>query len=99
MSVIQIDVDVFWFVVFFGSSVSCAMVSTYLFHVMIREVNAKVPERDRIGVLFGYPGLLWKVESLHRRFYPDSFLRVALNAIVVAGVLCMVGVVAALHLI
>jgi hypothetical protein len=77
------------FVFFFGCALSCGMICTWVFHVMRLEINEKLPDQEKIGVLFGYPGLLFKVEKLHRRFYPRSRLRTVLNVFIALGLLCV----------
>src|SRR5258708_33528619 len=66
-------------------SVSCGMVSTWLFHLMRSDVNAKLPERDRIGPLGATPGLFFRVGRMHREMYPDSRLRVLMYGTIVVG--------------
>jgi hypothetical protein len=63
------------------------------------EVNAKLPDQEKISALFGYPGLLFKVEKLHRRFYPRSPLRTVLNIFIALGLLCVLVIARTLHLI
>src|SRR5579872_4792873 len=50
----------------------CGVICTWLFYVVRTEVNQKVAEPHRISALIGYPGLLPKVERLHRQFYPPK---------------------------
>jgi hypothetical protein len=63
------------------------------------EVNEKLSENEKIGAFFGYPGLLFTVESVHRRFYPGSTLRKILNMFIVLGLLSVVGIARILHII
>src|SRR5579872_2215992 len=80
-------------------ALSCGVICTWLFVVMRTEVNQKVPEPDRISALFGYPGLLPKIEKLHRQFYPQSRLRAVLNGFIILGLLAVMGIAYALHLV
>ncbi len=75
------------------------MISTYLFNILRLEINAKLPQKEKVGPLFGYPGLGFKVLRLHRHFYPRSALRLVLNLFVVIGALCVLGISWALRLI
>ncbi len=85
------------FLLFFACALSCGMISTWLFHTMRVEINAKLPDEEKVAALFGYPGLLFKVEKIHRRLYPRSALPVVLNVFIVLGLLCVVGIARALH--
>jgi hypothetical protein len=68
-------------------SVSCGIVSTWLFHLMRSEVNAKLAEEDRIGPLGATPGLFFRVRRIHRDMYPDSRLRVLMYGTIFVGFL------------
>ena len=85
------------FLFFFACALSCGIVCTWLFHTIRGEVNAKLPDQERIGSLFGYPGLLFKVEKIHRNLYPRSALRLVLNVFILLGFLCVVGIARVLH--
>jgi hypothetical protein len=85
------------FLFFYGFTVSCALISAWLFNRMRLEINAKLPDNEKIGVLFGYPGLLWKVERIHRRLYPRSALRLVLNFFIFLGMLSIVALGWAYH--
>ncbi len=73
------------FVFWFACALSSAVICSWLFYLMRVEVNAKLTEQEQIGPLFGYPGLLTRVERLHRQFYPKSRLRMVLNTFIVLG--------------
>ncbi len=59
-------------IVLFAVSLLCCMLSSSVFLLMMAEVNAKLPPERQISYFFGYPGLLGKVNALHRGFYPHS---------------------------
>jgi hypothetical protein len=87
------------FLFWFACALSCGITTTWLFHIMREEINAKLPERERVSALFGYPGLLSKVRRIHRRFYPRSPLRLVLNLFMLLGALCLIGLARALKMI
>jgi formate hydrogenlyase subunit 4 len=69
---------------------SCGMLSTWLFHLIRTEVNARLPESQRVGPLGATPFLFGRVLKAHREMYPESNLRVVMNAIVVVGLISAV---------
>jgi hypothetical protein len=71
---------------------SCGMLSTWLFHIIREEINAKLPQEQRIAPLGATPFTFAGVRRMHRGMYPQSNLR-----LITYGVIC-VGLVSAVVL-
>jgi hypothetical protein len=72
-----------WFICAFVVSVAFAAAATAMFTRMCRQVDNCLSPAARIPPVM-YPGLLPKVERLHREYYPESRLRLYLNATLAA---------------
>jgi hypothetical protein len=71
-------------------AMSCGMVSTWLFHVIKAEVNAKLPESRRFALLGATTFKFIDVLKKHREMYPESRLRAIMHATVLVGAISWV---------
>ena len=61
-------------VVLFAVGGTLIIASSFIFYVMIGEVNRKLPENQQIGYLFFYPAKVFRITREYRRLYPHSRL-------------------------
>ncbi len=99
MSIDQLDYySTAAFLFFLLGIMVAGVTSSVLFSRMFQEVNERLPPDEKMSPWFGHPGVLPKVERLHRRFYPDSNLRRNLNRIIAGGLAAVVGLAISLDL-
>ena len=66
--------------------IGCGMRGMWLFDLIRAEVNAKLPEAQRISPWDATPLLVHRVLKVHREMYPESKLRAGMNATVFLGI-------------
>jgi hypothetical protein len=66
--------------------IGCGMRSMWLFDLIRAEVNAKLPEAERISPWDARPFLVHRILTAHREMYPESKLRTVMNATVLVGI-------------
>jgi len=74
----------------FGLSTLCGVLSTCLFYIARREINAKVPVEDAVRAFGATPGLYLRVYRLHRALYPQSRLRTWTILVIFLGSVSMI---------
>ena len=55
------------------------MAASLIMRIMVDEINRKRPEERQISLSSVTDALPWKLMSLHRRYYPQSRLRLLLG--------------------
>jgi len=76
----------------FLSGSSFVVISWWLYSKVKAEVNIKLPDNEKFGILWAYPGKAASVKAQHRNFYPGSRLRISLTICVWLGTICGIGV-------
>jgi hypothetical protein len=58
----------------FLSAISCLIWAGFVTFAMMGEINRKLPEKDQISYLWGYPAKYRRINAEYRRLYPTGRL-------------------------
>lgn len=66
-------------VAFFGITFPFCVIGNILFWRMVEQVNSKLLNEERFDFFWLTPGKITRLETQHKRFFPDSRLRLYAN--------------------
>jgi hypothetical protein len=72
-------------ILIFLSAISCMIWAGFVTFAIIGEINRKLPEKDQISYLWGYPAKSRRINDEYRRLYPTGRLLFYGRALVCAA--------------